>query len=291
MQSTKPHHLQFSIACILSLLVFWAPLTALVRLSLSDYRYSHLILIPFISVCLVYLNRMRIFVDGQWSARVGAPLLLLGAALYPAGRSSWLGPGDALTLLALSIVAVWIAAFVWCYGSQALKAALFPLLFLVMFVPVPSAWVDSIIVMLQHGSAEITQRLFWAVGMPAFREGTMFSLPGITIEIAKECSSIRSGTALFITGLLSGYAFIRSPWRRALLVALTPPIAMFTNACRIVILCWLTVRVDPGYLYGSLHHEGGALFSLISVVALILAIALLSEEKLSWRKPSEDSVA
>jgi exosortase len=120
--------------------------------------------------------------------------------------------------------------------------------------------------------------------MPAFREGFQFSLPGLTIEVAKECSSIRSGTALFITGLLAGYAFIRSPWRRACLVALTIPIAMFTDGVRIVILTWLTVHVDRGYLYGSLHHEGGAVFSLISVVALMVAIVMLSEDKLRWRR-------
>jgi exosortase len=187
-------------------------------------------------------------------------------------------------MVALAIIVIWIAEFVWSYGPHASKAALFPLLFLLLFVPAPSGLLDRIIVMLQGGSTEITQALFWVIGFPAFREGYQFSLPGVTIEVARECSSIRSGTALFITGLLASYAFIRSPWRRACLVALTPPIAMFTNGVRIVILSWLTVKVDRGYLYGNLHHEGGALFSLISVVALVIAIIVLSEDKLSWRR-------
>ena len=57
---------------------------------------------------------------------------------------------------------------------------------------------------------------------------------------------------------------------------------MFTNAVRIVILSWLAVHVDRSFLYGNLHHNGGALFSLISVAALIIAIVVLSEDGLRW---------
>lgn len=281
----RKRHLTFFAAWILSLIVFWGPLSALVKLSLDDYRYSQIVLIPFISACLIYLKRTNIFAGERWFPRLGIPLLALGAALYVVGRSPLISQGSSLSLFVLAIVVIWTAEFVWCYGPQASKAALFPLLFLLLFVPIPSGLLDVIIVMLQRGSTEITQWLYWVVGMPAYREGFQFSLPGgLTIEVAKECSSIRSGTALFITGLLAGYAFIRSPWRRACLAALTVPIAMFTDGVRIVILTWLTVHVDRGYLYGSLHHEGGALFSLISVVALIIAIVLLSEDKLHWRR-------
>jgi len=276
----KTRHLRFLLAWLLSLIVFWRPLSALVSLSVNDYRYSHLVLIPFISAGLMYWKRKRIFLGERWCPGVGAPLVLVGAALYCVGRWSL----NSLGLETLAIIVIWTAAFVWCYGLQPSRAALFPLLFLLLFVPVPSGWLNSAIIALQSGSAEITQVLFRGLGFPAYREGYMFSLPGVTIEIAKECSSIRSGTALFITGLLSGYAFIRSPWRRACLSALTIPIAMFTNAVRIVILSGLTVYVDKSFLYGKLHHEGGALFSLISVVALVIAIVVLSEDKLRLRR-------
>jgi exosortase len=280
----KTRHLYFLLAWSLSLIVFWRPLSALVDLSLDDYRYSHIVLIPFISACLIFWKRKKIFLGERRGPGWGVALLAAAAVFYSIGRSPLAGETYALCLTVAAVVAVWMAAFVFCYGPAAFRAALFPLLFLLLFVPAPSAFLDSAIVALQSGSAEITQALFRGLGFPAYRQGFLFSLPGVTIEIAKECSSIRSGTALFITGLLSGYAFIRSPWRRACLSALTIPIAMFTNAVRIVILSGLTVYVDKSYLYGKLHHEGGALFSLISVAALILAIGVLSEDKLGFRR-------
>lgn len=284
MQFPRTGHLRFLLAWMASLALFWKPLASLVSLSLNDYRYSHIVLIPIISICLIYWKRKTVFLGERWCPSVGVPLLAGGAALYLFGRSSLIGQSYGLCLVAFAIVFVWVAAFVLCYGPRPARAALFPLLFLFLCAPVPSAWLNTIIVMLQRGSAEMTHVLFKVVGLPAFREGFTFSLPGITIEIAKECSSIRSGTALFITGLLAGYAFIRSPWRRVCLSALTIPIAMFTNAVRIVILSWLSVRVDPSFLFGNLHHEGGALFSLISVVALVIAIVVLSEDKMHWRR-------
>ena len=275
----KSQNLSFLLAWAVSLAVFWSTASAWARLSLDDYRYSHLILIPLMSAGLVYWRRQRIFGARRWSPRWGALLVTAGAAINVLARILSPAGEAALALAVVGLVVVWIGLCVCCYGPRTAKAALFPLLFLLMAVPVPRVFVDGVIVLLQRGSAEITQVLFRVIGMAAFREGFTFSLPGINIEIAKECSSIRSGTALFITALLCGYVFIRSPWRRALLSALTIPIAMFTNAVRIVILSWLTVNVDRGYLYGSLHHSGGALFSLISVAALLALLMVLSEDR------------
>lgn len=54
-----------------------------------------------------------------------------------------------------------------------------------------------------------------------------------------------------------------------MLSGVTIPSAMFTNGIRIVGRTYLTLHVDRGFLYGDLHHKGGALFSLISVAVLL----------------------
>jgi exosortase len=114
-----------------------------------------------------------------------------------------------------------------------------------------------------------------------FRDGVRFELPGIGIEVAKECSSVHSAWALFITGLLLAHIFLRSIWTKACLSILTVPIAMFTNAVRIVTLWFLGTKVDVGFLYGNLHHRGGILFSSISLS--ILAGFLYTLRKMEHR--------
>ena len=254
-----------------SIALFWVPLHQLVSLSLNDQRYSHLILIPVISAFFLYRERHKIFPHIAFRPRLALPFLAASLLLYFVHSS----PNYALSMAVLSMVLFWFAGFAAFYGVQSFKASLFPLLFLLLLVPVPFTQMDQIISVLQRGAAEATYRLFSLAGVPMFRDGVRFDLPGIGIEVAAECSSIHSAWALFITGLLVAHMFLKSLWPKALLAILTIPIAMFTNAIRIVTLWFLGTHVDPSFIFGPLHHNGGILFSLISLSLLLSFLYLL----------------
>jgi exosortase len=102
-----------------------------------------------------------------------------------------------------------------------------------------------------------------------FREGLVFSLPELTIEVARECSGIRSSIALLVTALVLGYLYLRSNWRRACLIILVIPIAILKNAVRIATLSSLGSYVSIDYINGTLHHGGGPVFSLLSLSLLL----------------------
>jgi exosortase len=151
--------------------------------------------------------------------------------------------------------------------------------------PIPEAVLDKVVFALQKGSAEMTYALFKLFGVPVFWQGFRFSLPGVEIEIAKECSGIRSSLALFITGMLAGHLFLQSGWRKVVLCLSTIPIAIFKNAVRIVTLSSLGVYVDRGFLFGRLHHQGGLLFALIALAIFApLLFTLQKSESRSQRK-------
>ncbi len=115
----------------------------------------------------------------------------------------------------------------------------------------------------------MTYALFRLLGVPVLWRHFKFLLPGVEIEIAEECSGIRSSLALFITSILAGYVFLRSNWRKALFSLFTIPVVIFKNAVRIVTISCLGVYVNPGFLYGKLHQYGGLPFSLVSLVLLV----------------------
>ena len=125
--------------------------------------------------------------------------------------------------------------------------------------------------------------------MPFFRQGFGFELPGIGIEVAKECSSIHSFWALFITGLLVGHFLLRSLSAKVCLSLFTLPLAVFTNAVRIVTIWSLAVHVDIGFMYGDLHHKGGIVFSLISLSILLFSLSVL--RKIESRKRTRPAPA
>ena len=173
-----------------------------------------------------------------------------------------------LSVETLALLFVWAGVFLLCYGFDAARAAAFPLLFLLLMVPLPDVILDRVIHALQVGSTEITYLIFQAVGIPVLRDGFLLSLPGVTIEVAKECSSIRSSVALFITCLLAAHLYLRTGWKMLLFACLSFPLSILKNGVRIATLTLLAIYVNPSFLKGRLHHDGGFVFFLLALLLL-----------------------
>jgi exosortase len=247
----------------------WGVLVAWYRHSRADSTASHLILIPLVTLVLIIQSRSSIFSSIRWAmgggiAAIGTGVGILAAArLYP----SWPG-GDALSWMVAAIAILWVGGFLFFYGWPAARAAAFPLLFLAFMIPLPQALLNGATQVLKAGSAEAVAGLFTLSGTTYFRDGFMFSLPGFDIVIADECSGIRSSIALALTSLLAGDMFLKNGWTKVLLVLAALPIAVIKNGVRIVGLSLLALHVDPEYLTGQLHHEGGFVFFLLALAML-----------------------
>lgn len=263
-------HASFVAFIVVSSLAFYKTLSALVTYSLHEESSSHIVLIPLIAFSLLYLERQNKFSITRTSIGSGIGLVLSGMVLYwLANREPFPQDGNwPLSLEAFSIILVWVGGFVLCYGFVALRAGAFPLLFLLLMVPLPDVVLDRTIHALQEGSTEIAYLIFQAVGIPVSRNGFLLAVPGITIEVAKECSSIRSSIALFITCLLAAHLYLRTGWKMFLFVLLSLPVSVIKNGIRIATLTLLSIYVDPDFLTGRLHHEGGFVFFLIALLIL-----------------------
>ena len=272
-------HASFIALIAASGLAFYKTLGALIAYSLSNASSSHIILIPLVAFFLLYVERQHIFRATTTSLASGISLMLAGIILY------WLAtrppfPQDGnwpLSIGAFSVVLVWIGGFLLCYGLAAFRAGAFPLLFLLLMIPFPDVVLDRVIHALQTGSTEIAYLAFQLVGTPVMRQGFVLAVPGVKIEVAQECSSIRSSMALFITCLLAAHLYLRTGWKMFLFVLLSLPVSVIKNGIRIATLTLLSIYVDPGFLTGKLHREGGFVFFLIAL--LILCPVFLWMEK------------
>lgn len=233
-----------------------------------DY-YSHIYLIPVVSAYLFYLRReeIRRFFKPSLFGGVGvglAGLLAYGSALFwgvdleEIDRAAW-----EISALLLA----WMGIFLLFWGKDAFKAALFPLLFLFFLVPVPKALMDGFIYLLQVGSTWTTAGIFSLLGVSYYQEGFLFEMGQMTIEVAKECSGIRSSMAMIITGALAAYLFLIRNRNRLVLMLTILPITVFKNGLRIVTLTLLAIHVDPRFLTGGfLHQSGGFLFYIPGLI-------------------------
>jgi exosortase len=279
----------FILFAILSLILFWSSLGTLVKLTLQDDRYSHILPIPLIAASLVFLERKKIFASRRYCPSLGLPLLCIGLVLFGLAQSGFssLNQNDRLSLVVLSMVLVWIAGFVLCYGTRSFRAGLFEWLFLLLMIPIPTVVLDKAVLALQEGSAITTYALFKVLGVPILWQHFRFSLPGVEIEIAKECSGIRSSLALFIASILAGHMFLQSNWTKSLFSLLSVPIIVFKNAVRIVTISWLGVYVDSGFLHGRLHRYGGLPFSIISLAMMLAALFALQKRENQMRRSDQ----
>ena len=270
-------NLCFGVFFLLSVLLFWKPLKLLLYFSFQNVHLSHIFLIPLLSLILIWWERKGIFSSVRSSYGSGLLLLSVAAVLYGVAFQNpfLLSQHDYLSASTLALVFTWLAIFALCYGSASFQAAAFPLLFLLLMVPVPELLLGRIISALQEGSAALAHGLFKLSGVPTYRDGFYFTLPGLTIEVAEECSGIRSSIALFVTSLLAGHLSLRTGWGRLSLILLVIPLALLKNAVRIVVITLLGLYVDRGFLTGYLHHRGGIVFFLFSVALLVIVLGVL----------------
>ncbi|MGH9685737.1 MAG: exosortase/archaeosortase family protein [Candidatus Acidiferrales bacterium] len=269
-RALRTRHYAFGPFVALSAAVFWRPLLALWHAALSFDFCSQVLIVPFVVVFLVAVRRTEVFREAGSSYVLGAAVsgIALGICWFARNDAATLGAYDGVSLSTFGIVLLWAAGFCGIYGRKAARAGAFPLGFLLLAVPIPQWLLDRFVFGLQDGSTAIARRLFEIVGVPVMRHGFDLYLPGLTIEVAKECSSIRSSIALVITCLLAGYLFLRSRWKRLALVLVAIPLSVFKNAIRIVTLSLLSIYVNPEFMTSDLHRDGGILFYLLALAIL-----------------------
>ncbi len=188
--------------------------------------------------------------------------------MYLGGSSQidLLSQNDYLSFVTCSFLVTWLGVFIFFYGIKTFKNATFPLLFLVFLIPFPSIIAENLISVLQKGSTEVAFILLKLSGVPFLRDGFVFQLPGIAIEVAKECSGIRSSISLFITSIIAGQLFLNTGWRKVVLTLVIFPITIFKNGLRIVTLALLGSYVNPGILATNVHKKGGIPFFFLSLM-------------------------
>jgi exosortase len=269
-------YLAFTVAFVAIALANWDALRSIVRLSRDDMTASHLPLIPLVSVALIYNSRLTTFSACKTDYRFGLVVMLFGLMMDVTAHLAWSSlVANALSVAMAGVVMLWIGAFILIFGRQSGSRALFPLLFLWFSVPAPPVLLTVITSFLKSGSATIVEWIFTLAGTPHYREGFVFALPSVTIEIADECSGIRSSIGLLLTSLLAGHLYLRSTWQKTILALAILPIVVVKNGIRIATLCLLAIHADPGFLNGRLHHEGGFVFYLVGLAILLPILGLL----------------
>ena len=264
--------------------VFSPPLAHLIRFAAGSDLYSHILLVPLIVVYLVRLKRDEL--AAAWAEKPdpgsrarGAAVVAAGAAAAAAGWVVWRRSGvvaqDWLSYVMVSFACFTVAAGFCCLGRRIMASLAFPAFFLFFMAPFP-AWVtDQVELFLQRASAEVASWIFGLSGATVLRNELVFRLPGITLEVAPECSGIHSSLVLVITSLLAGHLLLNSLWTRTVLVLVVIPLGILRNGFRVFTLGMLCTHIGPHMIDSPIHHRGGPIFFALSLIPFLALLFLL----------------
>ena len=287
---------RFVVVTLALVLCFSLPLYHLAWFAAKSKLYSYIFLVPFVSLYLVWLKKQTLHPDSKpvrgWAALsffAGAGVLLSYLVILRSGGRPT--EDDSLALTTFSFLLFFLGVCCLFLGRENLRIVAFPLGFLVFVLPLPVFMSNSIETFLQHGSAAVAYALFKMSGTPVFWQGLRFQLPGLSLEIAPECSGIHSSMVLFLTSLLASHLFLRTPWKRAVLILAVIPLALLRNGLRVVIIGQLCMHISPEMIRSSFHRRGGALFFVLSLIPLFLLLLALRKsdllrEKTTSKQPS-----
>lgn len=242
----------------------------------NDENYSHGFLVPFISGYFLYNRRekLRNLRVTPWNP--GLIVIVLGLIQLLFG---WLG--TEYFSMRSSLIVLLAGMILYLFGITVFKAMIFPVAYLIFMVPIPYIIYDSVAFPLKLFVTKVSVAFLKMVGVVVLREGNIIMFPATTLEVADACSGIRS--LLSLLALAVAYAFFLrlTPLKRWLLICSAIPIAVATNALRVIVTGILAQYWGEQAAQGFFHEFAGlAVFGLAMGMLVSLGAILGKGQRL-----------
>jgi exosortase B len=197
----------------------------------------------------------------------GWSIFTFGVLLYAVGRSQ-----HVLGFQAATQIILLIAVLLLFRGTAALKAAWFPLFFLIFMIPLPEALVAAVTAPLKTAVSTAASGLLYALGYPIGRSGVMLTIGQYQLLVADACAGLNSMFTLEALGMLyMNLMNYTSVARNVALATILIPVSFCANVVRVMILVLVTYYFGDEAGQGFVHGFAGM---VLFVVALCLMLVI-----------------
>jgi exosortase A len=238
--------------------------------------FSHGFLIPIVSIYFVYERRKTLSVLSPSSNWAGLGLIIFGILLLLLGNLA-----TEYFTMRFSLLVVLGGILLFLLGREFFKNLLFPLIFLIFMIPIPSILMDRITFPMQLFASKVAARTLFLIIIPVLREGNVILLANTSLEVAEACSGIRSLISLLALSVVFAYFSQKTTWKKILLVLSTFPIAIVANAARVSGTGVLAHHYGDKVAQGFFHGFSGWILFVVAFVCLFVVGSLLSRIKRS----------
>ena len=251
-------------------LLYGRILKDLVWQSWNDSDYSYGLLVPVFSACILWREREKLATSERKPSNFGL-LVMLGAIVLLFGGTL----GAELFTSRVSLVILLSGMVLFLAGWEVLRALSFPLAFLLLMIPIPAIIFNQITFPLQLLSSRLATLGLELVRVPVLRHGNILVFRNYSLEVAEACSGIRSLMTLVTLSVAYGHLAEPRRWARYALAMAMVPVAIFTNATRVMATGVLTYHFGSRAADGFFHEFSGWLIFLLAVVLMIACHGVL----------------
>lgn len=246
--------------------ILYAPvLKGLVQNWWGNPDYGHGFLVPVFSGYILWREREKWMNTEIRPSNFGL-LVMIGAVVVLLGGSL----GAELFTTRISLLLLIAGMILFLAGWKMLRAVSFPLAFLLLMIPIPVIIYNQITFPLQLLASRFATFWLELVRVPVLREGNVLILPNYSLEVVEACSGIRSLMTLLTLAIAYGFLVERRRWVRYTLAILMVPIAIVSNAIRIMGTGVLTFHFGPKAAEGFFHEFSGWIIFLAALVLMFL---------------------
>ena len=225
---------------------------------------GHAMFVPLFSLMLSWMDRDCLRRAAGRGEDRGVLVMAIGAGLVGVGYRT-----GSSVVESLAVATTVAGVIIWLYGTACLRAAAFPVGFLVLMTPPPHFAVAMVTQQLQVFAATFAAGILRIAGIQVYQAGTLIELPKMILEVAEACNGLRFLLALLV--LTAAFAQItqRALGQKALLIAMAPPIAVLANVLRVAVIGLGVQYWGPEAASGAIHHWMGKAVWVMTIIPLV----------------------
>jgi exosortase len=261
-------------ALLIAALLGWAYLPTLRELFakwMEDPQYSHGVLVPLLSLYLLYRNKDKLTGEpGSWPW-LGYSVLALALGMRIVAALLFFLPLDALSLVLCLTGLVMVVG-----GGPMLRWTWQSLVFLLFMIPLPYQVERMMGAELQNIATIASTFLLQTLGQPAIAEGNRILIGDVQLGVVEACSGLRM-LMTFAAFCTAAVMLMDRHWIvKALVLASAVPIALLTNVLRITATglahVWLKDSATKGDVLNFIHDFNGWMMMPIGLGFLLVEL-------------------
>ena len=251
--------------------IFWG----LYRSRWASIDYTHAYFILPIVLLMVWTKRKEI----REKMFIRDPDIFMGLFLFLFGITSLIfGYGQGyLFVQTISVIPVVLGMVIFLYNREVAKLIAFPILYLLLLIPIPAGILDNITLPMRYATAVASAKILASMHYEVIRQGLLLNVNGYNIFMGAPCSGFRSLITMLSLGLIYIFFSKGSVFKNLVLFLSIFPMAFIGNVIRVTALCLITVYFGDEAGRGFFHNFSGIVVFFFMICGMMLLEHILAK--------------